>query len=63
VIEVSFDLLQDDNERRYFESLPTSFHLQPEAVARLRAVAGKLLNQSEDFRALLRDLGGETQTR
>ena len=29
------------------------------AVARLRAVAGKLLNQSETYRALLRDLASE----
>jgi NTE family protein len=56
VIEVSFDDLQDDAEKAYLEKLPTAFKLPPEAVARLRAVAGKLLNQSETYRALLHDL-------
>jgi NTE family protein len=59
VIEVSFDGLQDDAEKDYFERLPTSFKLPPGAVPRLRAVAGKLLNQSETYRALLRDLAAD----
>jgi NTE family protein len=63
VVEVSFEVLQDDAERHYFETLPTSFHLPTEAVTRLRAVAGKLLRQSVDYRALLHDIGGENQTR
>jgi NTE family protein len=61
VIEVSFDDLQDDAEKAYFEKLPTAFNLPPGAVARLRAVAGKLLNQSETYRALLHDLAGDAQ--
>ncbi len=61
VIEVSFDALQDEAEKAYFEKLPTSFKLPPGAVARLRAVAGKLLNQSEAYRALLLDLASSQQ--
>ena len=59
VIEVSFDDLHDDAEKAYLEKLPTSFNLPPGAVAQLRAVAGKLLNQSETDRALLRDLASD----
>ena len=61
VIEISFDNLPDDAEKAYFEQLPTSFNLPPGAGARLRAVAGKLLNQSETYRALLRDLASDPQ--
>ncbi len=60
-IEVSFDDLQDDEERNCVESLPTAFKLSPEAVRRVRAVAGKLLNRSEGYRALLRDLEAESK--
>ena len=60
-VEVGFDDLQNETERRYFESLPTALKLSPEAVARLRAVAGKLLTQSESYQALLQDLGNESQ--
>jgi NTE family protein len=58
LIEVSFDALRDEHERAYFENLPTAFDLPPGAGARLKGVAGKLLNQSETYRALLRDLAG-----
>jgi NTE family protein len=61
VIEVSFDDLQDDAEKAYLEKLPTAFNLPSGAVTRLRAVAGKLLNQSETYRALLRDLAGKSE--
>lgn len=60
-IEVSFDDIQDGEERNCVESLPTAFKLPPEAVRRVRAVAGKLLNQSEGYRALLRDLEAESK--
>src|SRR5882724_9719034 len=60
VIEVSFDDLTDDTEKAYFETLPTSFKLPPGAVGRLKAVAGKLLNQSETYRALLHDLASDS---
>jgi len=61
VVEVSFDDLQDDAERAYFAKLPTSFNLPPGAVTRLKAVAGKLLNQSETYRALLHDLTSDSR--
>jgi len=61
-IEVNFDDIQDDEERKRIKSLPTAFKLPPEAVRRVRAVAGKLLNQSEGYRALLHDLDAESKT-
>jgi NTE family protein len=57
-VDVSFDEIGDAKERDYFMNLPTSFVLPPEAVDRLRDVAGRLLRQSPDFQSLLRDLGG-----
>jgi NTE family protein len=60
VTEVSFDDLKDDAEKAYFEKLPTSFKLPPGAVGRLKTVAGKLLSQSETYRALLHDLASDS---
>ena len=55
-IEVNFDALSDETERKFFKKLPTSFKLPPETVDRLRAVAARLLRQSENYQRLLRDL-------
>jgi hypothetical protein len=60
-MKVNFDDIQDDEERKRIESLPTAFKLPPESVRRVRAVAGKLLNQSEGYRTLLRDLEVESK--
>src|SRR2546427_12764358 len=57
-IEVDFNALPDEAERRFFESLPTSFYLPPATVDRLRAVAARMLRRSENYRKLLRDLNG-----
>jgi NTE family protein len=56
VVEVKFDALRDETERMYFKRLPTSFKLDPEEVDKLRDVAKRLLNQSEAFQQLVRDL-------
>ena len=55
---MNFDALSDETERKFFKSLPTSFKLPPETVDRLRAVAARLLRQSENYQKLLRDLNG-----
>jgi NTE family protein len=57
-IDVSFDGIEDPAERSYFMNLPTSFVLPPEAVDRLRGTAGRLLRESREFEALVRELGG-----
>ena len=48
-IDVSFDSIDDLEERRYFMNLPTSFVLPPEAVDRLRDLGGRLLRESTDL--------------
>ena len=56
VVEVKFDALKDPAERTYFKRLPTSFSLPAEEVDKLRQVAGRILNDSGEFKRLLRDL-------
>jgi NTE family protein len=55
-IDVSFESIADPDERRYFMSLPTSLALPPEAIDRLRRVAGQLLDASPEFNAFVQDL-------
>ncbi len=56
-IDVSFPALEDYAEFAYLNSLPTSFTLPPEAVDRLRAAAGRILQASPEFQRLLKDTG------
>jgi NTE family protein len=56
LVEIDFDALPDKSERSYFKTLPTSFHLQPQAVDRLREAAHKILAHSPEFQRLLNDL-------
>jgi len=56
IIHISFDEIADDEERKFFENLPTSLQLPPETVDRVREKAGELLYQSEEFRRLIKDL-------
>jgi NTE family protein len=58
VIDVSFDAIPDPSERAYFMNLPTSFVLSAEEVDRLREVAGRLLRESGQYQAVVRELGG-----
>jgi NTE family protein len=57
-VDVSFEDIQDPDERTYLMNLPTSFVLPAEAIDRLRDVGGRLLRQSPDYQALTRDMGG-----
>ncbi|MEN8175623.1 MAG: patatin-like phospholipase family protein [Pseudomonadota bacterium] len=59
VLDVSFDAINDDQERAYFMNLPTSFVLPDEDIDRLREVAGRLLRQSAEYEAVVRKLGGK----
>ena len=61
-IDVSFDVIANPVERDYFMNLPTTFALPPEAIDRLRVVAGRLLRESPVYRELLRDLGNSGAT-
>ena len=61
-IDVSFDEIPDPKERASFMNLPTSFVLPPEAIDRLREVAGRLLRQSAEYESVVRELGGTPVT-
>jgi NTE family protein len=55
MIDVSFDALEDPDERRYFKRLPTSFTLTDKQVDRLREAGRRLLRESPEFQRLLRE--------
>jgi len=56
LIEIGFDNLKNDGERSYFNALPTSFRLPPEAIDQLRAAGARLLRDAPEYQRLLRDL-------
>ncbi|MEE8265291.1 MAG: patatin-like phospholipase family protein [Acidiferrobacterales bacterium] len=56
LVEVNLDALLNVKERTYLKQLPTSFHLQPEDVDRLRSAAAKLLAQSASFQSFIKQL-------
>ena len=56
LIDVEFNALRNAADRDYFKQLPTSFHLEPEQVDRLREAAKQILHNSEDFKKLLAEL-------
>jgi NTE family protein len=55
MVNVSFDELDDPDERRYFKRLPTSFTLSDKQVDRLREVGRRLLRESPQFQQLLKE--------
>jgi NTE family protein len=59
LVEVDFNDIPDEKERKYFLELPTSFTLDDEQVDNLQEIAGRLMNQSEEYQKLLRDLKQE----
>jgi NTE family protein len=56
LIEVNFNMLQDEAEREHLLNLPTSFYLDPEDVDRLKTAARSVLKESKVFQRLLNDL-------
>lgn len=53
-IDVSFDAIENPEQRQYFMDLPTSFYLPAEAVDKLRDIGGKLLRDDTRFKDLLK---------
>jgi NTE family protein len=58
IVHVAFDALPDQDERDYFNSIPTSLYLPEEQVDRLRDAAAKILYNDKDFQKLVKDMGG-----
>ena len=56
VIEVSFDVIADDEQRSSFKLLPTNFKLKDEEVGRLREAGRSILLESPEFQRLIRQL-------
>ena len=59
---LTFHQIADDQRRAMFNAMPTTFRLQAAEVDELADEAGRLLRESPQFRAFLRDLqerGGE----
>jgi hypothetical protein len=58
VIELHFNQLADESDRRFFNAVPTSFALPSKTVDRLRQLAARELASNAEFGRLLRDLRG-----
>jgi NTE family protein len=56
-IDVSFARLENKDEFEYLNKQPTSFSLPGEAVDRLRAAAGGIIEESPEFQRFLKDAG------
>ncbi|MCL4787636.1 MAG: patatin-like phospholipase family protein [Verrucomicrobia bacterium] len=59
VIELHFNQLADPSDRRFFNSVPTTFALPSKTVDRLRQLAARELADNAEFRRLVSDLGGQ----
>jgi NTE family protein len=58
VIELHFNQLADQSDRRFFNSVPTSFQLSSRTVDRLRQLAARQLADNQEFKRLVSDLDG-----
>jgi NTE family protein len=56
VMDISFETIEDSEERAFFMSLPTSFVLEDEEVDRLREIAARLMNQSPAYQRILEEI-------
>lgn len=59
LVEVTFDSIPDAAEREAFRGIPTSLSLPPDTVDRLRALGPRLMQASEAYQELVRDLRRE----
>ncbi|MCU7835647.1 MAG: patatin-like phospholipase family protein [gamma proteobacterium symbiont of Taylorina sp.] len=55
-IQIDFDGIQEKSKNKLLNTVSTSFVLPPEQVDGLRKAAHYLLNESQEFQSLLRDL-------
>ncbi len=56
VIELQFNQLANESDRRFFNSVPTSLQLPSKTVDRLRQLAARQLADNVEFRRLVSDL-------
>ena len=55
LVEINLDALSDVKERTYLKKLPTSFHLQPEDIDKLRSAAKEIMAQSTSFQSFVEE--------
>ncbi len=58
-IEVGFDKITDDEQRAFFDSIPTKFTLPAESIDRLRSIGGDILDQDPIFQELLNEIAAK----
>jgi NTE family protein len=58
VIDLHFNQLADPSDRRFFNSVQTSFQLPSKTVDRLRQLATRHLADNQEFKRLVSDLNG-----
>lgn len=56
-IELHFNQLADESDRRFFNSVPTRLQLPPPTVDRLKHLAAVELRRNPEFQTLIHDLG------
>jgi NTE family protein len=56
-IELHFNQLADESDRRFFNSVPTRLQLPPSTVDRLKHLAAVELRRNPEFQTLIHDLG------
>ncbi|WP_457676984.1 patatin-like phospholipase family protein [Thiolapillus sp.] len=56
-IDIDATDIEDEEERIYFNKIPTSFSLEREQADRLISLARRMLRNNPEYRRLLRDLG------
>ena len=60
VIELHFNQLPDESDRRFFNAVPTSLQLPSKTVDRLRQLAARQLADNVEFRRLVSDLKNQS---
>ncbi len=61
VVQVGFDIIQDDKCRRWFQNISTSWALADPEIDALIRIGGALLRGSESYKKLVDDLGGTVE--
>lgn len=62
LIRISLEELDDEEDQKFFNQVPTSFSLTDDQVDRLIAVGGQLLRDDPEFQRLLADVNDGTVT-
>ncbi|HEX9046503.1 MAG TPA: hypothetical protein VF988_05705, partial [Verrucomicrobiae bacterium] len=56
MVELHFDQMADESDRRFFNTVPTTLQLKPAVVDRLTRLARQELRNNPDFRKLVEEL-------